>query len=59
MTTTPPQQLIQRSKYILCQLIGAIADEDNPIVLVMDDLQWADALSLEVIQMLVTDPGKI
>ena len=53
-----PQQFLQRSKFLLCKLIGAIADADNPIVLVMDDLQWADATSLSVIETIATDPGE-
>ena len=56
--TAVPQQLLHRSKFLLCKLIGAIADADNPIVLVMDDLQWADATSLSVFETIVTDPGK-
>lgn len=53
-----PQQLLHRSTFLLCKLIGAIATVDHPLVLVMDDLQWADATSLSVIQAIVTDPGE-
>jgi len=56
LTAVPQQQLIHRSKYLLCKLIGAIADAKNPLCLVFDDLQWCDETSLSVIQMIVTDP---
>lgn len=35
--------------------LSAIADETNPIVLVLDDLQWADETSLELLQIIATD----
>jgi len=41
---------------LLCKLISAIADQRNPIVIVFDDLQWADETSLNVLQMIATDP---
>ena len=41
---------------LLCKLISAIADRENPIVIVIDDLQWADETSLDVLQMIATDP---
>lgn len=52
------QQLMYRSKFLLCKLIGAIADESNPIVFILDDLQWSDETTLSVIQTIVTDPGE-
>ena len=52
------EQLLQRSTFLLCKLIGAIADATMPIALVFDDLQWCDHTSLSVIQAIATDPGK-
>lgn len=51
-------QLPQRSKFLLCKLIGAIADATTPVVLVLDDLQWCDETSLSVYQTIVSDPGE-
>ncbi|KAL7537767.1 hypothetical protein ACHAXR_008044 [Thalassiosira sp. AJA248-18] len=45
-----------RWQVLLCKLISAIADETNPIVLVLDDLQWADETSLELLEIIATDP---
>lgn len=50
------QQLLHRSKFLLCKLIGAIAVKQNPLVLVFDDIHWADDTSLSTIQTIVTDP---
>jgi len=41
---------------LLCKLISAIADQMNPIVIIIDDLQWADETSLNVLKMIATDP---
>eukprot|EP00984_Skeletonema_dohrnii_P030217 scaffold21542_cov121-Skeletonema_dohrnii-CCMP3373.AAC.2 len=46
----------QRLKYMFCKLIGAISCRSTPLVLVLDDLQWADKMTLEVIRMLMIDP---
>lgn len=32
----------RRIKFVLCKLIGAIACREHPLVLILDDLQWAD-----------------
>ena len=37
------------------QFIGVLATPDHPLVLFLDDLQWADAASLQLIQMLMGD----
>mmetsp|Transcript_22604 Transcript_22604/g.49001 ORF Transcript_22604/g.49001 Transcript_22604/m.49001 type:complete len:889 (-) Transcript_22604:208-2874(-) len=46
----------QRWKYLLFKLVAATSNEDCPLVLLLDDLQWADETSLDVIRMIVTDP---
>eukprot|EP00571_Detonula_confervacea_P007895 CAMPEP_0172331684 /NCGR_PEP_ID=MMETSP1058-20130122/62053_1 /TAXON_ID=83371 /ORGANISM="Detonula confervacea, Strain CCMP 353" /LENGTH=1323 /DNA_ID=CAMNT_0013048953 /DNA_START=104 /DNA_END=4075 /DNA_ORIENTATION=+ len=56
LSAVPQQQLLHRSKYLLCKLIGAIADAQNPVALLFDDLQWCDETTLSVIQTIVTDP---
>ncbi|KAL7499306.1 hypothetical protein ACHAWT_009981 [Skeletonema menzelii] len=48
--------LDQRLKYMYCKLISAISCRSQPLVLVLDDLQWADKMTLSVIRMLMTDP---
>ncbi|PRQ02674.1 trifunctional serine/threonine-protein kinase/ATP-binding protein/sensor histidine kinase [Enhygromyxa salina] len=38
------------------QFIGVFADARHPLVLFLDDLQWADSASLRLIQRLLNDP---
>jgi predicted ATPase len=45
-----------RLKFMFCKLIGAIACKNHPLVLFLDDLQWADDITLDVIRMIMTDP---
>lgn len=44
------------SQALLCKLIAATSGETCPLAIFLDDLQWADEVSLDVIQMLITDP---
>ena len=45
-----------RLPFLFCKLIGAIACKAHPCVLFLDDLQWADEMTLDVIRMIMTDP---
>eukprot|EP00980_Cylindrotheca_fusiformis_P026080 scaffold15311_cov136-Cylindrotheca_fusiformis.AAC.2 len=45
----------KRVKYAFRVLMRALNDEFSPIVLVLDDLQWADASSLELMDFLISD----
>ena len=36
----------QRLKYMFCKLIGAIACRSTPLILFLDDLQWADDMTV-------------
>eukprot|EP00804_Cyclotella_cryptica_P005744 CCRYP_000079-RE/>CCRYP_000079-RE protein AED:0.10 eAED:0.10 QI:211/1/0.88/1/0.5/0.33/9/0/1307 len=45
-----------RLKFMFCKLIGAIACKAHPLILFLDDLQWADEITLDVIRMILTDP---
>lgn len=38
------------------QFIHVFCQPDHPLVLFLDDLQWADAASLKLIHLLITDP---
>lgn len=44
-----------RLKFMFCKLIGAIASKSHPLVLFLDDLQWADELTVRSVQF--TEPG--
>jgi predicted ATPase/signal transduction histidine kinase len=38
------------------RFVRAIAQADHPLVLFLDDLQWADGATLELLRSLITDP---
>jgi len=44
-----------RFTYAFCSLLKSIATQKHPVVLFIDDLQWADTASLQVIKSLMTD----
>ncbi|CAM2154654.1 histidine kinase [Pararobbsia alpina] len=52
----PP--LAERNRFLLlaARLISAFSSDGAPLILFMDDLQWCDMGTLEVIRFLVTDP---
>lgn len=47
-----------RFKYVFKSFVKVIADKENPLVLFIDDLQWSDNESLELIHYLLTDSDK-
>jgi predicted ATPase/signal transduction histidine kinase len=47
----------RRFNETLCQLIRCVAAEPHPLVMFLDDLQWADAGTLTLIRAFMTDPG--
>lgn len=53
----PPADAERRIAVLFGALIGAIAQPGSPLVLFVDDLQWADTASLEVLRRIFTDPA--
>ncbi|MCP4755290.1 MAG: AAA family ATPase, partial [Proteobacteria bacterium] len=49
-----PEENRNRFRYVLENFIGAFADDDRPLVLFLDDLQWADLPSLQLIELFMT-----
>ena len=45
-----------RLRYVLRRLVRAICTPDHPVALFLDDMQWADLASLDLLEALVTDP---
>jgi predicted ATPase len=45
-----------RLPFLFCKLIGAIACKAHPLILFLDDLQWCDEMTLDVMRMIMTDP---
>ena len=51
----PPNEAKNRFNYVFKSFIRVISQKKHPIVLFIDDLQWADGASLSLIKVLMTD----
>ena len=49
----PPTEAKNRLRMVFRQFIGVFAQQDHPLVLFLDDMQWTDSASLELILDLV------
>jgi len=45
-----------RFNLVFKKFIGVFTKKEHPLVIFMDDLQWADSASLKLIQLLMTEP---
>ncbi len=52
----PPNESKQRFELEFQKFVGVCCSAENPLVLFLDDLQWADADSLSIIFRLMIDP---
>ena len=50
----PPQEAQNRFKLVFRRFLGAFATPEHPLALFLDDLQWLDAATLDLIEHLVT-----
>jgi histidine kinase len=53
----PPRETEARFKIAFHRFVSAIASREHPLVIFLDDLQWADSASLEFIKLLVGGSG--
>ncbi|MBN2007031.1 MAG: AAA family ATPase [Anaerolineae bacterium] len=51
-----PQETQNRFNAVLQHFVAAIATAEKPLVLFLDDAQWADSASLNLLKVLMTDP---
>ncbi|MBZ9783657.1 AAA family ATPase [Pseudomonas sp. REP124] len=51
-----PQQAQRRFLFVFRRFIGVFARPEHPLVLFLDDLQWLDAATLNLIEDLLTNP---
>jgi predicted ATPase len=52
----PPQDAQNRFQLVFRRFLGVFARKEHPLALFLDDLQWLDAATLDVIEHLVTHP---
>lgn len=52
----PPSESQSRFGLVFQDFARALATAEHPLVLFVDDLQWADPASLNIIKLLLTDP---
>jgi PAS domain S-box-containing protein len=52
----PPQQAQSRFQLVFRRFIGVFARPEHPLTLFLDDLQWLDAATLEMLAHLLTRP---
>ncbi len=52
----PPAESQNRFNRVFKQFIRVFTKKEHPLVLFLDDLQWADSASLKLIELLITDP---
>lgn len=50
------QSAQSRFQRVFCSMLGVFANAEHPLILFVDDLQWLDAGTLELLQIVVSDP---
>src|ERR1700735_5887977 len=50
----PPQQAQTRFQLVFRRFIGVFAQPDHPLALFLDDLQWLDAATLDLLEDVLT-----
>jgi predicted ATPase/signal transduction histidine kinase len=53
-----PAEAQNRFEQAFERFFGALVTADEPLVMFLDDLQWADAASLRLLRQIVTAPGR-
>ncbi|MCP4111435.1 MAG: AAA family ATPase [Desulfobacteraceae bacterium] len=49
-------ETLNRFNYVFENFVRAVSQENHPLVIVLDDLQWADSASLDLLKVLAGDP---
>jgi PAS domain S-box-containing protein len=52
----PPQEAQNRFKVVFRRFLGAFARPEHPLALFLDDLQWLDAATLDLLEHLIAHP---
>src|SRR5580698_8564667 len=56
VTELPPQQARSRFQLVFRRFLGVFATAEHPLALFLDDLQWLDTATLELLEHMVSDP---
>jgi hypothetical protein len=51
-----PTEALNRFQLVFQNFVGAVARQEHPLVVFLDDLQWADTATLSLLQPLLTNP---
>lgn len=54
-----PAEATARFNLVISQFVRALATADQPLVLLLDDMQWADSASVNLLRLLIDDPDII
>jgi Nif-specific regulatory protein len=57
MPVVGPMEALNRFQSVFRNFVGALARPEHPLVVFLDDLQWADAATLGLLQPLLASPG--
>jgi predicted ATPase/transcriptional regulator with GAF, ATPase, and Fis domain len=52
----PPTESQNRFHYVIENFLGAFARPEHPLVIFLDDLQWADSATIQLLARLLTNP---
>src|SRR6516164_2008040 len=52
----PPQDQQARFQLVFRRFLGVFARPEHPLALFIDDLQWLDSATLELLEHLITNP---
>ncbi|MEG4279966.1 AAA family ATPase [Microcoleus sp. MON1_C1] len=56
LSELPPAESQNRFNLVLHNFIRVFCKPEHPLVMFLDDLQWADSASLQMLQLIITDP---
>jgi predicted ATPase/signal transduction histidine kinase len=56
LDAVPPDEAKNRLELVFSRFVRALADADHPLILFLDDLQWADLPSLRLLETVMLDP---
>jgi predicted ATPase/serine phosphatase RsbU (regulator of sigma subunit)/tRNA A-37 threonylcarbamoyl transferase component Bud32 len=56
LSELPPAESQNRFNLVLHNFIRVFCKPEHPLVMFLDDLQWADSATLQMLQLIITDP---